>query len=573
MPSDALPEPVGRRPGRDVVVIFFLAFVLLTAFAGVRDVWDPDEGRYASVALDMRRAGDFVTPHEAGMRFVDKPPLLYWMENGAFALAGPTPFAARLPCLVAGAAWCALIALLASRWGAGRRAAWLAATTAATSLAGMGFSRTVSTDMPLAACVLGALVAGHAALRSDRLAPRLALGVAVGLGLLAKGPIAAVVPVVVAVAWILAGAGWRPVVRALLSPTAWIAALAIAAPWYALMERANPGYLRHFLVYEHFRRFAEGGYREAHPFWIYVPLVPLGLLPWTHLLVGARLRGAVDVGGRAPVPAERLAWASFLACLVFFSSSRTRLLTYILPAFPPLFVLIGARLSERLDAGGAAVRRLGWWLFAYAVPLALAGGAIALGLAHRAHVLVNPRLRDLGVPFVLASILPLAAPLLVRFARSARARATVLVLASAALWWGVDLAASRVDVLRSSRALAETLARETSRDDVTVVLDRYPQGVRFYADVDVRIAENPLHPGREHTQREIVEPWATWDGQGHLMSMAELKALWNGPGRVVLVARAVDADVEFPSGRQLGSGLSGAQRMDLVVVENRPRGR
>ncbi|MBL9087246.1 MAG: 4-amino-4-deoxy-L-arabinose transferase, partial [Planctomycetia bacterium] len=68
------PSPPPARP-RDAAAAFLLAFALLVAFAGVRDLWDADEGRYGTVALDMTRSGDYLTPREHGMRFMDKPPL------------------------------------------------------------------------------------------------------------------------------------------------------------------------------------------------------------------------------------------------------------------------------------------------------------------------------------------------------------------------------------------------------------------------------------------------------------------------------------------------------------------
>jgi 4-amino-4-deoxy-L-arabinose transferase-like glycosyltransferase len=568
--TEAPPPAPPSRP-REALLVFVAAFACLAAFAGVRDLWDPDEGRYASVALDMVRSGDFVTPREAGMRFVDKPPLLYWAQDAAFAVLGPTPFAARLPCLLAGAAACTLLFALARRWTSDRRAAWLAAGTFATSVAGMGFSRNVSTDMPLVAAVLGAIVAADAALRSPRVAPRAGLGLAVGLGLLAKGALAAALPALVALAWIVVGASPRRVARVAFSPTAWAVALVVAAPWYVAMERANPGWLRHFVVYEHWRRLTDSGYRETHPFWLYVPLLPVALFPWPHLLWRARVRDPVDVGGGEPVPAERLAWAWFVACLLFFSASGTRVVTYVLPMTPPLFLLAGARLSAWLSRGPAAARAVSWWTAAAGLAPALPGAAIVTGLAQRLHAFGEPRLEALGAPLLLASVPVLTAPLFVRLLSTTRARAAALVLAAAGTMWGLDLAASSVDSLRSSRRLAEVLQSEAGRDDVVVVLDRYPQGLRFYAPIDAKIAENPRPGGRPHTQREIVEPYATLDGDGRLLSMAVLRDLWASPSRVLLVARAVDARTEFPDGRVLAEALSGAQRTDLVVVENRPR--
>src|SRR5262249_28968484 len=148
---------------------------------------------------------------------------------------------------------------------------------------------------------------------------RAGLGACVGLGLLAKGPLAGAVPAVVALAWGFVGVRWGALLRVLFSPIAWVVALAIAAPWYALMERANPGYLHHFLVYEHFGRYAEKGTRDFAPVWLYVAVLPWFLLPWTFLLWRARVRQPAIEGRRGPVSGERLLWAWVVACLVFFS--------------------------------------------------------------------------------------------------------------------------------------------------------------------------------------------------------------------------------------------------------------
>jgi 4-amino-4-deoxy-L-arabinose transferase-like glycosyltransferase len=104
----------------------------------------------------------------------------------------------------------------------------------------------------------------------------------VGLGLLAKGPLGAVAPGIVGLAWIVAGARSKPVLRLLASPTAWAVAVAVAAPWYAAMERANPGYLRHFTLYEHWGRLSQKGNRDFAPVWLYLATLPALLLPWAR---------------------------------------------------------------------------------------------------------------------------------------------------------------------------------------------------------------------------------------------------------------------------------------------------
>jgi 4-amino-4-deoxy-L-arabinose transferase-like glycosyltransferase len=578
-PSPSLADAPPRRG--DAARVFLTALAVFCAFAWVRDLFDADEARYSAVALDMLRSGDFVTPTENGMRFLDKPPLVYWGAAATMEALGPTPFAARLPCIAAGATLSALVFLFAAAWTGKRRAGWAAALVYATTAGGMGFSRgTVSMDMPLAACVAGALWAGWRALEDDGWRPRALLGICVGLGLLAKGPLAAVVPAVVAASWGVVGASWRRLARVAFSPLAWAVALAVAAPWYALCERANPGYLRHFIVYEHFRRYQEAGDRDFAPVWLYAAVLPTLLIPWTLALPGASIARPVTLGTRRPVRADLFAWAWALSLLVFYSLGRNRLFTYILPALPPLAILVGARLSEAAARGGAAWR----WIVG---TLCAAGGiavlsAVVIGAwlwPERAGErivgflpAVDERMAPGALPLALGAIPLVLLPVLVRLAKSASARVAVATLAVAVGWWGGDLGAARVQSLASARELASLLAREARDDDWVVCLHLLPQGLRFYEDLYVRVA------GR---QKEIVEPWASADGKELLFPGSAddpkvldrwLDSVWTSGRRVLLVARAARAQPFVArGGRVLATGLAGANKSDLVVVENRPR--
>jgi 4-amino-4-deoxy-L-arabinose transferase-like glycosyltransferase len=556
------PAPPGGRdasvPAQDAGLVLLLAFLSLSAFAWARDLWDADEGRYAAVALDMLRAGDWVTPREAGMRFMDKPPLLYWMEMVAFSVLGATPFAARLPCLLGGAVLATATFLFAAAWTRDRRTSWFCAGAAATSAGVVGLSRVApQTDMLLAAATTVAILGAHRALSSDAARHRVVLGAGIGLALLSKGALGVLVPFLVAVAWIAVGAGMRRVARVAFSPLAWVVALAVAAPWYALVEARNPGYLAHFFVYEHVGRYTRPGHRNFAPLWLYLPVLIAMLLPWTPFLLRARLPAPVDVGGSRPLPAERLAWAWAAVLLLFFSLGRNKLHTYVFPATPPLLVLAGAGIAAVVS--GRRPGRAAACAFGAGALVAFAGAAIATGWAGD-RGLVAPGMRPVGLPMALASVPMLLVPLAFRATASVARRGAALFLAASLAWWGLDLAAARADPLHSARALAETLAREARPGDAIVSYDRYPQGVRFYADVDVRIAGN---------QREIVPPWSDRDGRGRLLTKDELKGLWHGPSRVLLVAREVDARAEFPTARFVAGPLAGAQRHDLWVVSNR----
>jgi len=564
-PDELTGAPPVRRS--DPIVAFLLALLLLSAFAGLRDLWDSDEGRYAGVALDMMRANDLVTPRENGMRFVDKPPLLYWMAIGSYHVFGVTPFAARFPDLLAGAAWCAIAFAFAGQWTGRRRAAWFAAMIGATCLGGMGFSRSVTTDMPLSACVAGALLAAWYGLKSDGWRPRVALGVAIGLGLLAKGALGAVLPALVGFTWAALGVRWDRVLRLLVSPTAWLVALAVAAPWYVLMERANPGYLEHFVLYEHWGRFSKKGPRGFAPVWLYAAALLGFLIPWAHLLWRARIRHRIEGPWlRGPRAGERFAWGWALSTLVLISIGKSRLYTYILPALLPLLVIVGARLDAILsDPSPRPARRLAWTV---AIP-ALLGIPVAIlgwtGIPHTWNIkqLGDPRGAVAAGPVAIGALGLALMPLLFRWLTTPRRRATALVLSAASLLWSIDLGLATVDVVRSPRELASLLARE-QRDGADIVcFDVFPQGIRFYEDIRFKVAGK---------QGEIVPPWSEKDGKGILLTEEELKALWEGPTRVVLAIReAKAAPYAKGSAELLASKLSGGQRSDLLLLSNRPK--
>lgn len=548
------PGPAPAPRARDAWAATLVAFAILVAFAGVRDLWDADEGRYGTVALDMVRSGDLLTPREHGMRFMDKPPLVYWMATAAYAVLGPTPLAARMPCVVCGAALAGLAFLYARRFTGARRAGWCAALVVATSGGGMGFSRTVTMDMGLSAAIAGALYALLSGLRDPRTRWRVAFGACVGAGLLFKGPLVVVATGLVAGAWAALGVSWRATLKTSLSPTAIATALLVAGPWYVLMERANPGYLDHFVTYEHFRRFKEAGHRDFAPVWLYAAVLPLFLVPHTLLLPGARMPAALSVPSRRPVPAQRFAWAWVAVLLVFYSAGRNRLYTYALPIFLPLAVLCGSRLAS-LAEDGAFRRRV---LLAPSLGAALAaaaGLALSFGVVEGVPPSAGWIAAAGALPLALLPLLPL---------RTARSRIAGYALCAAALWWGVDLAASRFDARRSPRALAEFLTSEAKAGERIVFVDLLPQGLRFrHPHLEVSVAGK---------QPEIVEPWASRDGGGRLMTKAALDALFSGPDRILVVARARKATPFLDQGgRALARGLSGAQRDDLVVVENRPR--
>ena len=361
-----------ERPARALVAAM-VTLLLVVWFANLdaRRLIRPDEGRYAEIAREMAATGDFVTPRLNGIKYFEKPPLQYWATATAFRALGPDEWTARL--------WPALTGVLALLvvWRAGRRvfgesAGDLAGLIGAAMLwmAANGHLNTL--DMGLTGFLTAALGAFLAAqreglpVRQRRAAMALAWA-ACALAVLSKGLVALVLPGGAIALYLLVSRDWRLLARLHLLAGALIV-LALCAPWFVAVARANPEFAHFFFVHEHFERFLTPVHRREEPWWYFLPLLLAGALPWTRLALRA-VWGAwqFDRGAFRP-RLFLLAWIAFT--VLFFSASKSKLPSYILPVFPALAWLAGDRLA-RLPA--ASVR----WDALLMVPLAV--GALVLG--------------------------------------------------------------------------------------------------------------------------------------------------------------------------------------------------
>jgi 4-amino-4-deoxy-L-arabinose transferase-like glycosyltransferase len=348
---------------------------LLTALwlgwtTGWRHLAVPDEGRYAGVAWEMIRSGDWLTPTLNGLPFFHKPPLFYWLTAVSIEAFGLHPWAGRLASVLG--AWMGAMALylLLRRWSSERHAR-LSLLALLTMPYWFGGAQYANLDMLVAGCISATVAMGaHAALLFEaRLPHRRAVWATwalAGLGLLAKGLIGFVLPGGVIGLWLLARGRWRSLL-ALLSVVGVLAFALVAAPWFVAMQLRYPDFFHYFFVYQHFQRFTETGFNNMHPWWWYLPVIFALTLPWIPLGLWLRWRGrdaSVAIGspavGTRPSMAKAASTASTASAattpavlgllaawggvvLLFFSLPASKLAGYVLPVIPAL-------------AGGLA-----WW--------------------------------------------------------------------------------------------------------------------------------------------------------------------------------------------------------------------
>lgn len=366
-PGRAVVKPF--RPGRRAFALpLALAAVLLIRLLslGAYPLTDTSEARFGEIVRKMVVLQDWVTPwYHSGVPYWGKPPLAFWLSALSTQLFGMNEFALRLPSFLLGLGMLALIAVLARR-EEGAATAWNAALVLASSLLFFIVSGAMLTDAALAFSLTLAMVAfwrGVAAPGRDAAYWRYLLFLALGLGLLAKGPVALVLSGAPVALWALFSRRVFSSLRALPWAGGLALTLALAAPWYALAEQHTPGFLQYFLVGENFRRFTDPHWagilygnlhNEPHGFvWLLLlgATLPWSLL-WLVLVVPALRRGIGNAWAGARDFFRTSSWRLYLLCFalvppLFFTFASSVLPTYLLPPMPALALLLASWWQQR----------------------------------------------------------------------------------------------------------------------------------------------------------------------------------------------------------------------------------
>jgi 4-amino-4-deoxy-L-arabinose transferase-like glycosyltransferase len=348
---------------RPTVGLGALAFIWLGMLAWARPLMLPDEGRYVGVAWEMMRSGDWLTPTLNGLPYFHKPPLFYWITAASMTIFGSGDWAARAAPLLG--AWTGAMAVFffLRRWW-GERSARLALIALLTQPLFYIGGQFANLDMLVAGCItVTTVLAAHAALAFERGLPHrhwvAAAYAAAALGVLAKGLIGLVLPALVIGAWLLVGHRWRTL-RVLMWLPGAVLFLMIAAPWFVAMQWRFEGFLDYFFIVQHFKRFAAGGFNNVQPFWFYPAVLVLFTLPWLPWLRSHFARGRLADPERGDLRLLMILWTAVV--VLFFSLPESKLLGYVLPAVPPLAVLLADGFETRASVTVRAWK--GWWISA-----------------------------------------------------------------------------------------------------------------------------------------------------------------------------------------------------------------
>ena len=357
---------------RDLIALFIGITLFYLIFLGSHGIVDPDEGRYSEAAREMLASGNFITPYVNGVPFLDKPILFYWLQMIAMKLFGVNAWSIRLFPMLSGVGSCVLVYIIGSQLY-DRRVGILSALILAVMPLFFGIAHFANMDIEIAFFVTGAVGFGLVAIdkvQSSHPNPKYWMWLAftfAALGVLTKGLIGIVFPMMILGVWIIFWNRWK-VLTKLSLPIGILIFAVITLPWYIAVSRANPAFLHYFFIYEQFTRYTGDQFNGTQPIWYYPALIVGGILPWLWFAGQSIYAHALQVKRKlsgSHRSAILLLWP--LLILIFFSVPASKLTGYIAPVFAPLALTLGTYLSNRWSS--LRWRKAFYWILGVMVVL------------------------------------------------------------------------------------------------------------------------------------------------------------------------------------------------------------
>ena len=457
-----------------------------------------DEPRYAQVARAMLERHDWITPTLGGKAWLEKPALYYWQAMLAYRVFGVSDWAARLPSALDASLMVLGVYLFLRRFRAGFHLDGALITASAAGV--VGFAHAASPDMPLAAMFTFAMLAWYAWWETSKRLYLAAFYAFLALATLAKGPVAPVLGGAIIVLLAIVARKTRIILTTLWIP-GMVLFFLITLPWYVAVQIRNPEFFRVFILEHNFARFGSNLYHHRQPFWFYIPVALLAVLPWTVVLA----TGVVEI--------VRAWWSERTALLdmgdalnvfltlwlivpvLFFSLSQSKLPGYILPALPAGTLLVAEYLRQHAEDEGPPAR---WMVGLHALTCAMLPAITVWYFLHN----VAPKTTSTVAASLLALIFLVGITVTLRSQLGLRMfRFVTLISVVITMGAVIKIGAPQIDARLSARPLALQLAQMETRPLSVAVLGvkrETEYGLAFYRNQTVSRYELRQVPYEEH---------------------------------------------------------------------------
>lgn len=529
------------------VTLGCLFFILL----GDRPLFVPDEGRYAEIAREMVASHDWVTPTLNGITYFEKPILFYWLGAIAIKLGGVSIFSLRCINALLGLMGC----LLTYAWARSyfdRATGLLAAGILATTSLYFVMSHMITLDLPVTvfntATLMGCLFAYDAKTpRASATALWLA-AVSAALAVLTKGLIGLVFPGLILLTYITLTHGWRRLWQLPIISSVFVFLL-IAAPWHVIVNHRHPDFFYFYFIEQHFLRYTSKDIGHYQPIWFFIPTLLAGLFPWVVFLPQTLIHGLKKCfAHRSPAGVTLYLLLSVFIIFTFFSFSKSKLIPYLLPLFPPLAILMADALrTTSLKAGLVSL-------------IALAAGMLLTTM----HLLRDAVLPD---PTAAAHTLTLALSFLILGAffslllmKKNKSTALITFVVTAAIFLTTAFSAFPDMDTRTILPLARLLTPVLKPKDDVITYDQYYQDLPFYLQRRITI----LNWRNELTNGMLHQDTKTW-----MINDAEFWKRWKSSQRVFVFINLSELEKLKAKKPDLHASILG-ETLNTALISNQP---
>ncbi len=323
-----------------LVLLFLILYILPL---NVRPMIMPDEDRYGEIPREMITSGNWIVPHLNGVRYFEKPVMGYWLNGLSILLFGENAFAVRLPSAIAAGLSVLMTLMLVRRYSKNEFQPVLTGLILLTCFEAYGIGVFSVLDTIVSMFLTGAMISYFRFYSEKNKLYLVTFGIFCGLAFLTKGFLAFAVPIVAIVPFMIWEKQWKELLQ-----TAWIPiiiAVLVSLPWGLAIHFKESDFWHYFFWIEHIKRFAADDAQHVSPFWYFIPVILGGAMPWTFLFPAA-LSG-IQSAFRQALIKYSMCW--FMFPFLFFSISKGKLMTYILPCFPPLAILLAFGLTTYSD--------------------------------------------------------------------------------------------------------------------------------------------------------------------------------------------------------------------------------
>ena len=365
------------------VLLIIVGFNILFGIGGF-PLTDPDEPAYAETAREMLVFKDYLSPRIFNEFWYDKPPMYYWLVAAAFKIFGVSEFAARLPAALMGI-FTVLAVYFSTTKLFNERAGFWSGIVLGTCINLFYMGKASVTDTTLLFFMTGALLCF---LHEQYWV----MYICMGLATMTKGPIGIVFPGTIIFLYLVCRGELRRLLKMHILPGI-VVCLLVTGPWYYCMYQLHGmDFINTFLGFHNLTRFTTPEHPTRVLWYYYLPVIILGIFPWTGILFQS-IKATVTDSRSSDLRYLVFMQVWWIFVLVFFTISKTKLVSYILPLFPALAIMVGWNIDRMMRENGGRylswavgsglmflIMGIGWMVGGRAVPELTFGGYILGGI-------------------------------------------------------------------------------------------------------------------------------------------------------------------------------------------------